>query len=409
MKRGDYLIFVFGIVFAILLMASVSAVGVTLTAKNLTYAVIDVSSATNLYGYEVSFDYTGTIGSPTFSNFMIPDSASTSNGHSERGSVSSVYESRLDSAKAGVSGSGNIFNLTHSGSLSLRYAVFVYNDSTNSTIYYNLSAETSLTTTSGGGGGSATGAKKVENISIDLRYIDLNMELSSNTEKSIIVTNRGTGNKTIKITQQSLDGLVILPFDSVTIGAGESKSLKFLFLSPSKAGIYAGKLIIGGNEVYVSINAGKKEVLFDVSVLILDADKTIKSGNDLNAQISLIPMADNPRLDVTLSYLIKDFEGKTYLQESETLLIDGPKNLQKRFRAKNLPSGEYLLGVEVVYSNGTAVSSAHFNVASRVINFINIAIFIGIVAVFVLILAVYRIRKAKAEKRAIRAIKNGKK
>jgi hypothetical protein len=76
-------------------------------------------------------------------------------------------------------------------------------------------------------------------------------------------------------------------------------------------------------------------------------------------------MGENPRLDVTTNYLIKNFDGRTFLSEGETLLIEGEKTFKKNFATSNLPPGKYIVSLELIYPNGVAVSSSHFEIKGR--------------------------------------------
>ena len=85
----------------------------------------------------------------------------------------------------------------------------------------------------------------------------------------------------------------------------------------------------------------------------------------MESQIILIPMADDSRVDVTLEYEIKDFDGQTHLKESETMLIDQQRNFRKTFDTRDLESGKYILALSLVYNNGVATSSDYFEISKN--------------------------------------------
>jgi len=397
LKKGCLVIFLFAVSFSF-----VSGVGVSLSNVNSTWAQVSISGASNLYSYEVDLDYTGSITTAQFYDFLSLAAGDTTNGHKEKNSISSYYESRLDSGKTSVSGSGKLFNVSHSGSVSLRYALFIYNDSTQEYVYYNESADTlsDSTTTSGGGGGGAT--TPVENIEVDLENIELYLVLNSYKERLITITNLGTQEKTISISHSGLDDVVVIKQSSFTLAPGQSKNVRILFMAPPETGITAGKLYVAGHEILVSVNTRTKELLFDAMVAIPDYSKSMKLGGKLDAKISLIPMGEDPRVDVTLNYLIKDFNGNIYLEESETILVESQKDFNKQFLLGNLPVGNYLVGLEVVYPNGVATSSSQFEVVEKLpfFNLRNITIMLGI-GVFILIVLVifFMIKYLKKRKR----------
>lgn len=217
----------------------------------------------------------------------------------------------------------------------------------------------------GGGGGGTAQPLPAKGIGINTKELSVDLVLNSNKEQVIKITNNGTKPETISIRQTGLDAVVLLKESSITIAPGETKEIKVIFVAPEKAGVYAGKLIVAGNEILVSLNVETKMLLFDSSIVVPSSEKNIKVGSSLTSQITLIPMGDQPRVDVTLNYVIKDFQGKDYLKESETVLVEGQKSFEKQFYINNLPAGDYLLGLEVIYPNGVAVSSSHFSIVEE--------------------------------------------
>jgi hypothetical protein len=217
----------------------------------------------------------------------------------------------------------------------------------------------------GGGGGGGAVATGKESIVVDVSEINLDMILNSNKERVIKVTNDGDVNKTVYIRQQNLNDNIVLSDSSITLQPGESKDLKINVFAKNSTGIFAGKIFVNSKEILVSINVKTKELLFDASIVVPEDYKRIAPGTNLNSQITLIPMGEEPRLDVTLNYVVKDYDGKTYRSESETILVEGQKTFTKEFYTKDLPTGNYLLGLELVYPNGVATSSSHFEVYSE--------------------------------------------
>ena len=67
-------------------------------------------------------------------------------------------------------------------------------------------------------------------------------------------------------------------------------------------------------------------------------------------------------MDVTLNYVIKDYNNRIYLTRSETVLVENQINFKRNFDTGVLPVGSYIVGLELIYPNGVAPSSAHFEV-----------------------------------------------
>jgi hypothetical protein len=141
--------------------ASVSAIGVSQDDVSATLAQLSVSSASNLYGYEVNFSYSGSVSDVTFSGFL---GGTTSSGYLTRRGYLYVYESKLDNTQTGVSGSGSLFQVTHSGDLEVCGLLAVYANGSEQSISYcdsndggstnSTGGSNSTSGSSGGGGGS---------------------------------------------------------------------------------------------------------------------------------------------------------------------------------------------------------------------------------------------------------------
>lgn len=172
--------YIFGaiLLMSIMLVQFSSAVSFSLNNINSTYAQISIFNSSNVYAYEVNLDYTGSIQNVTHSYFLVrPGSgehgwvgdvrddgatnatANLTNGDSTYGwayqssdmpNVVSVYASRLDNTRSTVNGSGEMFNITHSGTVKLRYVLLIDNQGNENYIYMtqtsnlNLKIETNL-------------------------------------------------------------------------------------------------------------------------------------------------------------------------------------------------------------------------------------------------------------------------
>jgi len=263
---------------------------------------------------------------------------------------------------------------------------------------YTCTAGTCVAVTPG------NGAAPSVNIALNPSEFNIDMEINTNVERVIKVTNLGTSIITVSVTQQNLDNKVILGDTSLTISAGQTVELDVVFVAPGEPGIYTGRIIIGGKTVLVTLNVKTKLLLFDSNIVVLNEDYKVGQGERLRTLVTLIPMGDPTRLDVTLNFVIKDYANKIYLTRSETLLIAEQVQLKRNFDTGNLPIGDYVVGLELVYPGGVAPSSAHFIVIERAISTILgklilfLIILILIVAIIIIILLI--IRKIKERKQA---------
>lgn len=209
----------------------------------------------------------------------------------------------------------------------------------------------------------------------------------------IIITNRGNVIMDFNaFINEFLEGIIELNKTIFSLSPGVSENLEFEITSPSEPGIYTGKIIVALGaeikEVLVSINVQTDTSLFDVLLSIPRAMKVIGIGDNLEVQVDLLQMGLKEKMDVTLNYVVKDFDGSVYIKESETIAVYDQKKFSKKFFTENLPAGNYVVGVELIYPDGVAVASSHFKIEEEFVltrnDIFNVAIFLGVVSGFVL-------------------------
>ena len=264
-------------------------------------------------------------------------------------------------------------------------------------------AATAPTPTPSPGGGGAGGEVTPINISVTPTEFNINLAIDTTTQRTVLVKNLGTSTLTIVVSQQDLGNHVIFEDKTLTIEAGETAELDVVFVALSEPGVFTGKIIIGGYEVLVALNVKTKLLLFDSNIVVLNPDLTVTQGGDLKTLVTLIPLGDPERLDVTLNFAVKDYRNKVYLTKSETLLVDKLTELKRNFDTGLLSPGEYVISLELVYPNGVAPSSAHFRVVEReAIGIFGkiilwLIIMILVVSILIIIILIWRRRKKKKE------------
>ncbi|HJZ18659.1 MAG TPA: hypothetical protein VJ208_00980 [Candidatus Nanoarchaeia archaeon] len=245
------------------------------------------------------------------------------------------------------------------------------------------------------GAGTAGGGTVLVQPSLNITPAEFNIELAVNTnvEKTVEVKNLKTGTIVVNIRQVNLDSMIILGETSLTLLPNETKRFNVVFVALNKTGIFTGKIIVGSRIVPVSLNVRTKLLLFDSNIAVLNDDYLVRQGDELKTQVTLIPLGDETRLDVTLNYVIKDYDGKTYLTKSETLLVEKEIDFRRDFDTGILPLGQYVVGLELVYSGGVATSSAHFEVIegfkfslAGIVYYLIIAILIVMITIVILLI-----------------------
>lgn len=242
----------------------------------------------------------------------------------------------------------------------------------------------------GGGGGVVA-----QNILVNPTEFNINLAINTNVEEQILVTNLGLSSLNLSVFQENLGGMILLSHTFLELDPGESKVITVVFVALSQTGIFTGKIKIGIKAVLVSLNIRTKLLLFDSNIVVLNRDYLVKQGDKLETEVTLIPLGDPNRLDVRLDYVIKNFDNKTFLTHSETILIEEEIKFRRDFDTGILPVGPYIVGLELIYPNGVAPSSASFEITEKIpFSFgkflFYFVMFILLIIIIILIILVYR-------------------
>ena len=258
---------------------------------------------------------------------------------------------------------------------------------------------------SGGGGGGGGGGISIPSILFDVIPNEINIFLISGEQdvKEIKVINTGQSSLFINVGVTGIDQFISLSADQLTLAPNQEKSV-FMTVTAHKRGVYAGKILFkSGNiirDVFVLMNINEGKALFDVSVTIPDSYRNIAPKTNLKSFISLAQLGEKKEVDVIVIYKIKDFDGKTLLEESETFRVFDKKSYGKDFVTSDFPPGDYIIGIEVLYPEGFATSSSHFSISERRINiWLIISIILAILTLVIILYSIYRYKRLKKRKR----------
>ncbi len=251
-----------------------------------------------------------------------------------------------------------------------------------------------------GGDGVSETTPTVEDIEIIPSKFDITLAVNTTTQETISVKNLGDSSLNLSISENGLGNHVILDKNYLYVEPGQTKSFEVIFVALSEPGIYTGSIIINGKSVSVSLDVKTKLLLFDSNIVVLNKDYRVGRGDELKTKITLLPMGDPERLDVTLNYVIRDYEGKVYLTQTESVLVEEEVSFKKNFDTGALPLGEYIVGLELVYPGGVAPSSAHFEIVEKTPEeFIAKLIFYLIILIIIvaIIIVIFLIRRKTRE------------
>jgi len=404
----------------------VSATGVTLSGDT-----VGVSSASNLYAYEIKMKYTGTPTGATFDGFL---GAGTSSGYNVRGGYLYVYESKLDAAKIGVSGSNDLFDVAPTGSITMvDSALFIDNTGAEESVTYcgdgtcssalgettsTCSADCPTATVTPAGGGSSGGSgstttpiqlSPLPDLVVVPEELNINAISEESVERKVTIINSRTEGINLEIVLEGFGEAATASPSSVYLAPGEQKEIT-LRINVAEKGLMTGKVRFKSGtsivaESTVVVNVMSENFLFDSSISLLRQYRVISFGKNLIAQIDLQQVGPQEKVDVVASYIVKDFAGNSYLEDSETFYVLGDKSFTKEFHTADLVPGKYVLGLEIVYPGAFATSSVQFEVVEKkdlVSSLIggDMIIIAGLVAgILVIVLAIVRVVRRGKKRR----------
>ncbi|MEK6908799.1 MAG: hypothetical protein AABX23_01970 [Nanoarchaeota archaeon] len=230
-------------------------------------------------------------------------------------------------------------------------------------------------TGSGGGSGSGSdggsgGYSSTPNFKVSEESFNIKIISGESETNELILENTGSTAIDITVSVTGIDNYIYFNTDLISLTPGQKAPLRFTINAP-EPGVYAGKIILTyqgiTKEVLVLLNVVSEGVLFDATITVPDLYRILRAGQRLPALIELLEVGGETGVDVTMNYIIKDFDGNVRYTESETFYVRGAKSYSKRFSTLGLEPGDYILGVELVYIGGFATSTAHFKISDSLI------------------------------------------
>lgn len=228
----------------------------------------------------------------------------------------------------------------------------------------------------GGGGGEGAPAKKQPWISFKLsdEILKVNLKESQMLEKEITVTNNGDANLIIQIKNLLPAAVSLFPvkFDLLKEQEQEIKAVFNPYLD-TKPDVYSGLItFIGSNDsqtvtktATIILEIESEEVLFDASLDL--PQKTFSPGDELQAAITIYNLQNVFSAEVTLIHSILDMNNKVVYQEEEMATLKDKASFVKTIPlAEDLPPGQYLYSLKVLYKDSFATASDLFTVEEPV-------------------------------------------
>jgi len=145
-----------------------------------------------------------------------------------------------------------------------------------------------------------------------------------------------------------------------------------------------------GREVVAEKDDAAKESLLAVNIDIPEKYTEVSPGENLLTIININNRLPNGRIDVILSYNIKDKNNTELISKSETIAIEARSSFSRGFRIpEHIDTGDYKFDVKVQYHENTATASQSFKIidVTREEKNIVIALLITAMIIFSIILA----------------------
>ncbi|MBI2101997.1 hypothetical protein HYT53_05300 [Candidatus Woesearchaeota archaeon] len=209
----------------------------------------------------------------------------------------------------------------------------------------------------GGGGGDTPLLTK--NFSVAPTSIDEQLTLGES--RKVPITIKNTGNFTLDFSLEistTISDFVSLSETSFSLVPAQEKIVDAT-LTGKKIGSYFGSIDIAGDGIQKSIDVvidiQSEQSLFDVKIDIPQAYKEVEPGKELKAQVTLLNIGPAKKVDVSITYLIKDKNGNAVHESSEILAVEKQVSFVKSFNMpENVQPGDYILTIEVRYQNSFA-------------------------------------------------------
>lgn len=264
------------------------------------------------------------------------------------------------------------------------------------------------------GGGGAPSAVVTRDFFVDQTLIKVMVRQGESFKTSINIKN------TEKIIQSfdlaispSLEGLVYLSENKFTLQAGEEKTIYLTFVSTdeTKPEVYTGNLEIKTSfktkKIPVIFSVKSKLVLFDVSLDIPAKYKDILPGEELLLQLTLFNLGEVGKTDISVEYMIKDFEGNVIIEQKDIVAVETQVSFSKMIKLPpDIKPGDYVAIAQARYDSSLGSSSVMFRVTEKekpdIIYFIKNKYFIIVVAI--IILFVFAILFLEHERKKMRDI-----
>jgi len=240
----------------------------------------------------------------------------------------------------------------------------------------------------GGGGGGGAAAVSIPDFSVDQTVINVMIKEGESFKKSIKIKNTEKTAQNFETSiSESLRDFVFVSEKEFSLNAGEEKILYLTFTSTSPD-VYTGNLEIATKDrkkqVPIIFTVKSKEIIFDISLDIPAKYKEVFPGDDLFLQLTLFNLGEIGKTDVSIDYIIKDFEGNIIIEESGIVAVETQASFSTIIKLPSkIKAGDYVAIAQVKYDHSLGSASVMFYVIEEGIPFYAQKYFMIAIVIFV--------------------------
>ena len=221
------------------------------------------------------------------------------------------------------------------------------------------------------GDGSAYFAP-TKNFTIGKEIIKVSVKQGATYKTQFSITNTGSQELLLEINASELKDLLLLNNTRFNLSPSKLKYIDVVISTSEdkKPDVYTGSIKIKGGDIIkllpVVIEVQSKNALFDVIVKVLPQYKNVLMGEKVEANITLINVANLTSADVDLYYSLNNIDGKSIANGSEKLNIKKEASIIKGLEMPlSIPLGAYLFYAKLSYGKEIAAASDMFNVVKE--------------------------------------------
>ena len=169
-----------------------------------------------------------------------------------------------------------------------------------------------------------------------------------------------------------LNNVLRLDEKNFNIEGGKSKTIEFSAYAYEDIplGTYIGKILVSGagkeQEILVAVEVNPKISLFDVKVTLLDTEKEVYPGDEINFKVEIYNLGETGRIDAELDFVILDADKNELKRQRQTVAVETRASLIYSLKVPDdISPGDYLLHIDVNYPGGIARTSEWFEIKRK--------------------------------------------